>query len=135
MNDYDYEDISKSFESEDRQMSSEKIDALEEARIAIEEIVIRKGEPVELLPRPPHILSLQVDLAQKYQLQTKIKGLGPESRLCIIPFYSNTYGKQKDREADDAATTIDEIMDVNDITNGSLYSLDRLPILPDYPSS
>lgn len=135
MNDYDYEDISKSFESEDRQMSSEKIDALEEARIAIEEIVIREGEPVELLPRPPHILSLQVDLAQKYQLQTKIKGLGPESRLCIIPFYSNTYGKQKDREADDAAATIDEIMDVNDITNGSLNTLDRLPILPDYPSS
>lgn len=86
---------------------------------------------MELLPRPPHILSLQVELAEKYKLQSEIIGLEQESHLRIIPFYLNTSGKQKDREAADAATTIDEAMDINDNANGSLYSFDRLPILPD----
>ncbi|XP_021743138.1 uncharacterized protein ycf45-like [Chenopodium quinoa] len=140
VNDYDYEDISKAFvseESEDGLKTSEKIDALEEARIAIEQNVILNGEPVELLPRPPHILSFQVDLAQSYQLQSEIIGQGAESRLRIIPFYSNALGKQ-DTEATDAghaATTTDEVMDIIENTNGLPYSLDRLPILPDYPLS
>ncbi|XP_057539446.1 protein SEEDLING PLASTID DEVELOPMENT 1 [Amaranthus tricolor] len=127
----DYEDSSMSFESEGRFKSSERIDALEEARIAIEKVVILKGETVELLPRPSHILSLQVDLAQKYQLQSEIVGLGPESRLRIIPVYTNTNGKQKDREVADDVTTIDESLDIDDNANGSLYTLDRLPLLPD----
>ncbi|KAL2944491.1 Uncharacterized protein RDABS01_032838 [Bienertia sinuspersici] len=131
----DYEDILKGFAPEDRPRTSEKIDALEEARIAIERIVILKGEPVELLPRPPHILSHQVNLAEKYQLQSEIVGQGPESRLRINPFYSNSYGKQNDEEAADDAMTIEESMHVNGNANGSLYSVDRLPILPDYPSS
>uniref|UniRef100_A0A803LVQ6 Phosphotyrosine protein phosphatase domain-containing protein n=1 Tax=Chenopodium quinoa TaxID=63459 RepID=A0A803LVQ6_CHEQI len=135
--DYEYEDISKAFEPEDGLNTSEKIDALEEARIAIEQNVILKGEPVELLPRPPHILSLQVDLAQKYQLQSEIVGQGAESRLRIIPFYANAFGKQDTEaaDADHAATTTDEVMDIIDNANGSPYSLDRLPILPDYPLS
>lgn len=104
---------------------------MQEARIAIEQVVILKGETVELLPRLSHILSLQVDLAQKYQLQSEIVGLGPESRLRIIPVYTNTNGKQKDREVADDVTTIDESLDIDDNANGSLYTLDRLPLLPD----
>ncbi|KMT13184.1 hypothetical protein BVRB_4g085900 [Beta vulgaris subsp. vulgaris] len=129
----DYEDISKGFDSEDGLNDSERIDALEEARTAIEQVVILQEEPVELLPRPPHLLSLQVNLAKKYQLQSEIIALGPESRLRILPFYLKSRGKQKDREAADDTSTIDEYLHSNGNANGSLHSPDKLPILPDYP--
>lgn len=37
----------------------------QEARLAIEQTVIPKGKHVELLPRSPLILSLQMDLIKK----------------------------------------------------------------------
>ncbi|GAB4849413.1 hypothetical protein Ancab_004210 [Ancistrocladus abbreviatus] len=65
----DHKDELKNSELDDSSNSAEKTDALEEARIAIEHVVILKGEAVELLPRPPQILSAQMDLIHKYQLE------------------------------------------------------------------
>lgn len=127
----DHEDVSNCFELDDRLKSSEKMDALEEARIAIEQVVIVKGEPVNLLPRPTHILSLQVDLAEKYQLQSEIVGLEPESHLRILPFYS----KSDDGEAVDDVSGLEEFIQTNGVGNGSPNCVDRLPVLPDYPTS
>lgn len=59
---------------------------LQEARVAIEQVVIPKGKPVELLPRPSPIITLQVDLIQKYQLRSETVGQEPEDRLRILPF-------------------------------------------------
>ncbi|KAL9232458.1 hypothetical protein vseg_007569 [Gypsophila vaccaria] len=125
------EDISKGIESEDRLNSSERTDALEEARIAIEELVIPKGEAVELLPRPSNILLLQVRLARKYNLQSEILGSEPEARLCILPLYLNTHDKQKDKNAIDADNTLEEFMHTNGNGNDPSHSTGRLPILPD----
>ncbi|KAK9674487.1 hypothetical protein RND81_12G235900 [Saponaria officinalis] len=124
-------DITKGIESQDRLNPSERTDALEEARIAIEELVIPKGEAVELLPRPSNILLLQVRLAQKYNLQSEIVGVEPEARLRILPVYLNTHGKQKDRNAKDAADMLEEFMYTNGNGNDSSHCTDRLPILPD----
>lgn len=82
----DREDKRKDFVSEDKVNFSEKMDALEEARVAIEQVVIPKGKPVELLPRPSPIITLQVDLIQKYQLRSETVGQEPEVRLRILPF-------------------------------------------------
>ncbi|XVE80044.1 hypothetical protein DITRI_Ditri14bG0107400 [Diplodiscus trichospermus] len=114
--------------SEDDMNILEKVDALEEARIAIEQVVIPKGEPVELLPRPPHIISLQVELIQKYQLQSEKVGRGSDVRLRILPFHRT---KNKDKISG-------ETVDANEFdhfdcygSNGSPHSVDRLPLLPD----
>lgn len=127
----DYTDKLKDFGSEDMINFSQKIDALEEARIAIEKVVIPKGEPVELLPRPSQILSLQRKLIRKYQLQAERVGTEPDVRLRILPFQTGT------DEDIEASMTFDEDNEFNDFlstksnTNGSLYSMDRLPLLPD----
>lgn len=132
----DHEDISKGFELEDYPKTSEKIDALEEARIAIEQVVIGKGESVELLPRPANILSLQAGLAKEYQLQAEVVGVEPIARLCILPFYSTTYEKQdsEEEEAVEGAADLEESLHSNGGTNcTSPCVVERLPLLPDYP--
>ena len=43
-----------------RTTAEDEADALEETRLAIEHIVIPRNEPVELLPRVPAVLQLQV---------------------------------------------------------------------------
>lgn len=132
----DHEDISKGFELEDCPKTSDKIDALEEARIAIEQVVIGKGESVELLPRPANILSLQAGLAKEYQLQAEVVGVEPIARLCILPFYSTTYEKQdsEEEEAVEGAADLEESLHSNGGTNcSSPCVVERLPLLPDYP--
>ncbi|KAJ4976423.1 hypothetical protein NE237_001529 [Protea cynaroides] len=63
----------KGLKADEKMGLSDKIDALEEVRLAIEQVVIPKGEPVELLARSSYIMSLQMDLIQKYQLQSEKK--------------------------------------------------------------
>ncbi|XP_021288651.1 uncharacterized protein ycf45 [Herrania umbratica] len=115
--------------SEDEMNISEKVDALEEARIAIEQVVIPKGEPVELLSRPPHIMSLQVELIQKYQLQSEKVVKGSDVRLRILPFQLTT---------NEVINNSSKNIDANEVhnfdgygANGSPHSVDRLPLLPD----
>lgn len=123
----DFEDI----EDEYSQINeSEKTDALEEARIAIEQVVIPKGEPVELLPRPSNIMLLQKDLIRKYKLQAQRVGSEVDVRLRILPFQGDKKDKDYNDEGD-ADKYDDDGHDELSETNGSPYPMNRLPLLPD----
>lgn len=60
-------------------------DALEEARRAVEQIVIPKGQPVELLPRSAHVRKLQHEFIEHYRLKSSSFGVEPNRRLRIYP--------------------------------------------------
>ncbi len=65
--------------------SEDELEALEEARLAVEQIVIPKGQTVELLPRSPSIRRMQHELIEHYQLRSKSFGDEPNRRLRIYP--------------------------------------------------
>ena len=41
-------------------VAENRSEALEEARLAVEQIVLRRKQPIELLPRSPDVIQLQV---------------------------------------------------------------------------
>ncbi|XP_010428223.1 PREDICTED: uncharacterized protein ycf45-like isoform X1 [Camelina sativa] len=130
----DYEDGLGEFGSEERLKLSEKMDALEEARLAIERIVIPKKETADLLPRQPKIVSLQGKLVRKYNLRSERKWREDEMYLRIIP-----YGTEEDRDdgedegevEEENGEELDEFGCSTGESNGSPYGIDRLPLLPD----
>ncbi len=65
--------------------SDDEIEALEEARLAVEQIVIPKGQPVELLPRSPKVRKMQHELVEHYRLHSDSFGSDPNRRLRIYP--------------------------------------------------
>lgn len=65
--------------------SDDEIEALEEARLAVEQIVIPKGQPVELLPRSSQVRKMQHELVEHYRLQSDSFGEEPNRRLRIYP--------------------------------------------------
>ncbi len=65
--------------------SEDEIEALEETRLAVEQIVIPKGQPVELLPRYSLIRRMQHELVEHYQLRSESFGTEPNRRLRIFP--------------------------------------------------
>ena len=65
--------------------SDDEIDALEEARLAVEQIVLPKGQPVELLPRSPKVRKMQHELIEHYRLKSRSFGDEPNRRLRIYP--------------------------------------------------
>ncbi len=65
--------------------SEDEIEALEETRLAVEQIVIPKGQPVELLPRSTMIRRMQHELVEHYQLRSESYGAEPNRRLRIFP--------------------------------------------------
>jgi hypothetical protein len=65
--------------------SSDEIEALEEARLAVEQIVIPKGQPVELLPRSAKVRKMQHELVEHYRLKSSSFGDEPNRRLRIYP--------------------------------------------------
>jgi hypothetical protein len=65
--------------------NQDEIEALEEARLAVEQIVIPKGQPVELLPRPAKVRRMQHELAEHYRLKSNSLGEEPNRRLRIYP--------------------------------------------------
>ncbi|KAK4255868.1 hypothetical protein QN277_008806 [Acacia crassicarpa] len=131
----DYEDSLKEVGSIESIKLSEKVDALEEARMAVEHTVIPKGEPVDLLPRSSAILSLQLELVQKYQLEAKKITSDSGVHLRILP---NHYRIDEERfdnsEASDDPEEdegLDDFASPNGNVNCFPYRLDRLPLLPD----
>lgn len=68
-----------------RSGSEDEIEALEEARLAVEQIVIPKGQPVELLPRSPQVRKMQHELVEHYRLKSNSFGEEPNRRLRIYP--------------------------------------------------
>nr|WP_245595910.1 R3H domain-containing nucleic acid-binding protein [Gloeobacter kilaueensis] len=65
--------------------SEDELEAMEEARLAVEQIVLPKGQPVELLPRAPHIRKMQHELVEHYRLKSESFGQEPNRRLRIYP--------------------------------------------------
>lgn len=65
--------------------NDDEIEALEEARLAVEQIVIPQGQPVELLPRSAKIRKMQHELIEHYRLQSDSFGDDPNRRLRIYP--------------------------------------------------
>lgn len=63
----------------------DELEALEEARLAVEQIVIPQGQPVELLPRSARIRKMQHELAEHYRLKSLSCGEEPNRRLRIYP--------------------------------------------------
>ncbi|XP_057457316.1 protein SEEDLING PLASTID DEVELOPMENT 1 [Lotus japonicus] len=127
----DHEDGLKGFASMDRIKPSEKIDALEEARIAIEHIVIPKEEPVDLLPRSSHILSLQLDLVRSYQLEARRISGDSGVYLRILPSHYVTDEVKTSEASEFDGEVDDEFASTNGSVNGTVNSLGKLPLLPE----
>jgi stage III sporulation protein SpoIIIAA len=65
--------------------SEDEVEALEEARLAVEQIVIPKHQPVELLPRSSTVRKMQHELIEHYRLKSASFGEEPNRRLRIFP--------------------------------------------------
>jgi len=65
--------------------NDDEIEALEEARLAVEQIVIPQGQPVELLPRNSKVRKMQHELIEHYRLRSDSFGDEPNRRLRIYP--------------------------------------------------
>ena len=65
--------------------TDDELEALEEARLAVEQIVNPKGQPVELLPRSPFVRKIQHELIEHYRLKSQSFGDEPNRRLRIYP--------------------------------------------------
>jgi len=63
----------------------DELEALEEARLAVEQIVLPKGQPVELLPRSSKVRKMQHELVEHYRLKSSSFGEEPNRRLRIYP--------------------------------------------------
>ncbi|CAN6197132.1 unnamed protein product [Urochloa humidicola] len=109
-----------------RKPSLEEIDALEEARLAIEYIVIPGGEPVELLPRCSEIVARQLELVESYQLLAETFGTDSNSRLQILPVKIT----KKSRDNRGSKPTKQTGSDLIVSENGGGSSFSRLPFLP-----
>lgn len=68
-----------------RDANEDELDALEETRLAIEQIVIPKGQPMELLPRSGKVRKMQHELVEHYRLRSDSFGEEPNRRLRIFP--------------------------------------------------
>lgn len=68
-----------------RSGEEDELEALEEARLAVEQIVIPKGQPVELLPRSGKVRKMQHELVEHYRLKSASFGEEPNRRIRIYP--------------------------------------------------
>uniref|UniRef100_A0A0E0A5A5 AAA+ ATPase domain-containing protein n=1 Tax=Oryza glumipatula TaxID=40148 RepID=A0A0E0A5A5_9ORYZ len=125
----DHTDGLMDFEDTEEVRSSEETDALEEARLAIEQVVIPKGESVQLLPRPPSIIASQVDLVESFKLKWESIGQDPNACLRILPQFVGVEegGKSVKQEAATELTDSDNSDDMDYKQNG----VSRLPFLPE----
>ncbi|MCB4395566.1 AAA family ATPase [Synechococcus sp. HB1133] len=69
----------------DRALKDDEFAALEECRLAVEQVVMPQGRPVELLPRTERVLRMQADLVSRYQLRSDVFGQAEQSRLRVFP--------------------------------------------------
>jgi len=102
---------------------------VQEARLAIEQVVIPKGESVQLLPRPSSIISSQVDLVESFSLQWEVIGQEPNAYVRILPHIAPKEAEatiQKETQAVGLADS-ESSDDLDHTQNG----ITRLPFLPD----
>ncbi|CAN6172584.1 unnamed protein product [Urochloa humidicola] len=113
------------YEDKEEARSSEETDALEEARLAIEQVVIPKGESVQLLPRPPSIITSQVDLIESFSLKWEVVGQEPNSHVRILPHFTA-------KEATSAEEgTVTGVADSGSPDDTDHTQITRLPFLPE----
>ena len=71
-----------------RSIPAEETDALDEVRMAVEQLVIPHQEPVELLPRDARLLAMQKELIEReYRLEHEECGEGNARRIRILHTY------------------------------------------------
>lgn len=92
--------------------------------------MIRQGKSVELLPRPPHIIPVQVGLIKKYKLKWEMVEQEPTAYLRIFPLQSGI-GEKKSVEV-----VADGSMELNGLNNSdgiesAQNGVARLPFLPE----
>uniref|UniRef100_A0A0A9FG25 Uncharacterized protein n=1 Tax=Arundo donax TaxID=35708 RepID=A0A0A9FG25_ARUDO len=116
-------------DSEDNEevRSSEETDALEEARLAIEQVVIPKGERVQLLPRPSSIISSQVDAIESFSLKCEVTGQEANASVRILPHFTAKEITAVEQETLTGLTDSDTPDDMDHTEN----SITRLPFLPE----
>ena len=68
-----------------RSQGDDALAGLEECRLAVEQVVLPHGQPVELLPRSDRVRLMQAELASRYRLRTAVFGRGSEQRLRVFP--------------------------------------------------
>jgi len=59
--------------------------AMEECRLAVEQVVLPQGRPVELLPRSEAVRRMQAELVERYRLRSAVFGRGSLQRLRVFP--------------------------------------------------
>jgi len=59
--------------------------AMEECRLAVEQVVLPLGRPVELLPRSDDVRQMQAELVERYRLRSAVFGRGVQQRLRVFP--------------------------------------------------
>ncbi|KAE8815813.1 hypothetical protein D1007_06643 [Hordeum vulgare] len=119
-------------EDKEEVRSSEETDALEEARLAVEQVVIPKGESMQLLPRPSTIISSQVNLVERFNLKWEVTGQEPNACLRILPQFADreevAASEQETSETAPGLTDSDGSSDGMDYTQSGVT---RLPFLPE----
>ncbi|KAJ3708965.1 hypothetical protein LUZ61_012670 [Rhynchospora tenuis] len=121
--------IADAFTGKEQLSLSEKADALEEARLAIEKTVIPNGQSVLLLPRSQPIISAQIELIESFRL--KWETVSRENLVClrILPLEAD------DEENGLYGKILEGFEDLSDDgengTDGSQNGVARLRPLPD----
>jgi hypothetical protein len=59
--------------------------ALEECRLAVEQVVVPQGRPVVLLPRNDDVRQMQAELVTRYRLRSDVYGTSGQRRLRVFP--------------------------------------------------
>ena len=63
----------------------DELAGLEECRLAVEQVVMPQGRPVELLPRSERVRQMQADLVRRYRLRSDVFGSAEACRLRVFP--------------------------------------------------
>ena len=63
----------------------DELAGLEECRLAVEQVVMPEGRPVELLPRSERVRQMQADLVSRYRLRSDVFGKADTCRLRVFP--------------------------------------------------
>uniref|UniRef100_A0ACD6A565 Uncharacterized protein n=1 Tax=Avena sativa TaxID=4498 RepID=A0ACD6A565_AVESA len=124
----DHMDGLMDFEDKEEVKSSEETDALEEARLAVEQVVIPKGESVQLLPRPSTIISSQVNLVESFNLKWEVIGQEPNACLRILPQFADREEGTPSEQGTAPGLTDSDSSDGTDYTQSGVT---RLPFLPE----
>jgi len=93
--------------------------------------VIPKGEQVQLLPWPSHVISMQIELIERYKLKWVKVGRAPHFSLCIHSVPLDIKEKSTFNQVVDTATELEDSFSSDDLTR-SQNGVARLPLLPQY---